>query len=474
MSRLVVVSNRLPGLRAGPGLGGPEAPAGGLANAVFGALRRHPGSIWAGWNGRTSFDESPDEISNRIVRGVRFVGLPLSKVELDLYYNGYCNGTLWPLFHCFQGRVHVRMEEENAYQSVQRRFADVVAPLLHADDLLWAHDYHLLLFGRELRRMGWHGRAGFFLHIPFPPLELVTLLPDPADTLRALLAYDVVGFHVPRFAENYVEAATRLAGADWDAPYLRLGGHAQRVGVYPVGIELETFAPGPADLERSRKREVLGGVVGDRRVLVGVDRLDYTKGIVERILGFEEFLRHHPAWRNRVVFLQIAAPSRTRVHAYLEQRRHVESLVSRVNGELGEHDWMPIRYLYRSYSQDFLADLYREADAALVTPLRDGMNLVAKEFVAAQDPERPGVLVLSRTAGAAEELSDAVLVNPYVQSDIARGIQEALNMDENERRRRQRALFARVRESTAEEWGRRFVEDLQRAAEPLDASTASW
>jgi trehalose 6-phosphate synthase len=469
MSRLFVVSNRLPSLRSDLNVGGPEAPAGGLANAVMAALRRHPGSSWMGWTGRPAQDEDNEELSQRIVRGVRFLGLPLSKVEIELYYNGYCNRTLWPLFHCFQDLVHVRREEERAYDTVQRRFATALAPHLRADDMLWVHDYHLMLFGRELRDLGWNGRMGFFLHIPFPPLELWTLLADPADTMAALLEYDVAGFHVPRFAENYVQAATRLLGATWDGTHLRWREHVQRVGAYPVGIDLATFVPTPADLERSRAREVLGNVVGERRVLVGVDRLDYTKGITERILSYEEFLRRHPEWRHRVVFLQIAAPSRTRVRAYLERRRQVESLVSRVNGELGEHDWMPIRYLYRTYSQDFLSDLYREADAALITPLRDGMNLVAKEFVAAQDPEHPGVLVLSRTAGAAEELREAVLVNPFVQSDLARGMHEALTMSESERRRRHRALFARVRAGTAEEWGRRFLGELARLDEPAPA-----
>ena len=468
MSRLVVVSNRLPSLRSGPNVGGPEAAAGGLAPAVLAALRRHAGSSWCGWTGRVAQDDETEALSQRIVRGVRFLGLPLTKVEVELYYNGYCNRTLWPLFHCFQDLVHVRLEEERAYRSVQRRFASAIAPQLRADDLLWVHDYHLLLFGRELRETGWTGRAGFFLHIPFPPLELFTLLADPADTLAALLEYDVVGFHVPRFAENYVQAATRLLGAAWDGTHLRWRGRVQRVGAFPVGIDLATFVPTPADLERSRRREVLGKVVGDRRVLVGVDRLDYTKGITERILAFEEFLRRSPEWRNRVVFLQIAAPSRTHVRAYHERRRQVETLVSRVNGELGEHDWMPIRYLYRAYSQDFLSDLYREADAALITPLRDGMNLVAKEFVAAQDPEHPGTLVLSRTAGAAEELREAVLVNPFVQSDLARGIHEALTMSESERRRRHRALFARVRAGTAEEWGRRFLGELERVGRITD------
>jgi trehalose 6-phosphate synthase len=465
VSRLIVVSNRLPSLRATPALGGPTAAAGGLASAVLAALQRYPESLWFGWSGRTLRRHEEPALERRTWRGVSFAGLPLSKEELDEYYFGYCNDTLWPLFHCFQSQVCIRPNEEARYATVQRRFSEALLPLLQEGDLLWVHDYHLLLLGRELRRAGWNGPIAFFLHIPFPPLELWQLLRDPADVSEALLSYDVFGVHVPRFAHNYVEAAVDIAGAQWDGTFLRRHGRRQRVGVYPVGIDPEEFLPRREDLERSRRRETLGRVVGDRKILVGVDRLDYTKGIVERLLGFEEFLRTHKEWRNRVVFLQIAAPSRTKVPAYREQKLKVEAQVSRINGELGEHDWMPVRYLYRSYSHDFLARVYREANAALVTPLRDGMNLVAKEFVAAQDPEDPGVLVLSRSAGAAEELREAVIVNPFIASDVARGIRDALEMPLAERRRRQEWLRGRVLRSTADEWSRRLLEDLQRDRE---------
>ncbi len=462
MSRLVVVSNRLPSLRAVPALGGPEVPAGGLAAALLAALHRFPDSLWFGWSGKTHQAGDPDFVTQKTARGVRFVGTALTRAELDEYYYGFCNDTLWPLFHCFQGNIRIRPEHEARYRAVQKRFAETLRPHLVEDDLLWVHDYHLLLFARELRRTGWKGRLAFFLHIPFPPPELWELLPDPHDFTEALLEFDVVGFHVQRFADNYVRSVIRSVGATWDGTHLHHAGHRQRVGVYPVGIDPEEFLPGHADLERSRRRETLGKVVGDRSILVGVDRLDYTKGIVERMLGLEKFLRARPEWRNRVVFLQIAAPSRTQLPAYRAEKARVESLVSRINGELGEHDWMPIRYLCRSYSHDFLARIYREADAALVTPLRDGMNLVAKEFVAAQDPLDPGALVLSRSAGAAEDLGESVLVNAFDPSDIARGIQAALEMPVEERKRRHAALRERVLASTADEWSRRLIDD-QRA-----------
>jgi trehalose 6-phosphate synthase len=471
MNRLVVVSNRLPDVRPAPTLGGPETPAGGLVSALLSALRQASESVWFGWNGRSLEVAANEPLVRRTVDGVSFVGLPLTRVEVNDYYYGYCNDTLWPLFHCFQGRIRIRPEQELCYRAVQRRFAAALIPLLRSGDLVWVHDYHMLLLGRELRRAGWTGRLAFFLHIPFPPPELWQLLPDPADFSEALLDYDLVGFHVRRSAANYLQAGRQHA--EWDGTSLRRGERSQRVAVYPAGIDPEEFLPQEADLRRCRQRETLGRVVGDRRILVGVDRLDYTKGIVERLLGFEEFLRKSPSWRNRVVFLQVAAPSRTQLPAYREEKARVESLISRINGELGEHDWMPVRYLHRSYSHEFLARIYREADAALVTPLRDGMNLVAKEFVAAQDPANPGVLVLSRTAGAAEELGESVLVNPFVPPDIARGIREALEMPILERQNRHAALLSRVLSGTADGWCRNLLADLRELPEINSVETSS-
>jgi trehalose 6-phosphate synthase len=465
MSRVVVVSNRLPTLRSREALEQPDVPAGGLASAILGALNRVPGSVWLGWSGKVVSPQASDRPTRRRTGGVEFVGIDLTQSEVEGYYLGFCNQALWPLCHCFQSKVAIDVEQEACYRQIQARFARVLLPLLRPGDLLWIHDYHFLLLGAEMRRLGWSGRIGFFLHVPFPPHDLWQILPDPPGFLEAMLAYDVVGFHVRSFLDNYVYSCQRQLNARWDGSTIAIGPRAQKAGAYAIGIEPERFLPSDPGGVPTRGRGDLARVVRGRRLILGVDRLDYTKGIPERLLAYEEFLRRVPEWRKKVSFIQIASPSRTSVPEYEELKARVESLVGRVNAEMAEHDWVPVRYLYRSYSRDRLAQFYREAAVGLVTPLRDGMNLVAKEFVAAQRTVSPGVLVLSRTAGAAEVLPEAVLVNPYLTSDVAQGIARALAMTVEERRERHAALLARVLERTASDWAARFLADLRGGAD---------
>lgn len=464
MRRLVVVSNRLPSVKLGDPPGQVEIPLGGLASALAGALRRSPNSLWFGWNGRVVEPSRRERLSRAMVSDIELLGLPLAQKEVDRYYLGFCNETLWPAFHCFQGRVRVRPESWACYRSVQSRMASVLLPFLQPDDAVWVHDYHLLLLGSELRRLGFRGQLGFFLHTPFPPYDLWQVLPEPREILRALMQYDVMGFHIQTYRDNYVYCAQRELGARLEGCILSTGERSQRVGAFPVGIEPDDFAPQrdvpPPSTER-RRRQVLRAVLRDRKLVLGVDRLDYSKGIPERIGAYEQFLRKSPDWHKRVIYVQIASPSRTPLLEYARQKARIESLMGRINGELGEHDWQPVRYLYKAYKRDFLAKLYREADVGLVTPLRDGMNLVAKEYVAAQHMEYPGVLVLSRTAGAAEELRDALLVNPYVPSEVAAAIQRALAMPWEERRERHARLLAQVRAHTATRWADDFVSTLR-------------
>jgi trehalose 6-phosphate synthase len=493
MKRLVVVSNRLPNVKPLGNQDEAEIPAGGLASAVFAALRRVPGSIWLGWNGRVSSSARAPYVSRQRVAGVDLLGLPLTAREAAGYYHGFCNAGLWPLFHCFQGRVRMNLEQETIYQEVQTRFAAALRPLLRPGDLVWVHDYHFMLLGRELRRLGWTGRTGFFLHIPFPPHDLWQLLPDPPGVLRALLDYDLVGFQATGSLDNYLYSVRREIGAHVAGERVALrgrtagvrtdggrtgGGRAggsytdgdervQRAGVYPVSIDPADYLPPEGTKPERRRSGMLGRVVRGRRLILGVDRLDYTKGISERIMAFEEFIARHPEWRKKVSYIQIASPSRANVAQYAEQKKILEALVGRVNGERAEHDWVPIRYLYRSYPRQLLRRFYREADVGLVTPLRDGMNLVAKEFVAAQHPANPGVLILSRTAGAADELPEALIVNPYIPAEVAAAIAAALAMPLDERIDRWRALFTRVTSHTVHDWGRRFLADLERGADQL-------
>jgi trehalose 6-phosphate synthase len=285
------------------------------------------------------------------------------------------------------------------------------------------------------------------------------VLPQPREFLLSLLEYDLMGFQTKAFLENYIACCARELDARWDGARLSTADRTQRADVYPIGIDPEAFRPPEGGPTRSARRGDLSRVIRGRRLILGVDRLDYTKGIPERLHAFESLMETHPELRRTVSFVQIASPTRSRVPGYIEQKQRVDALTGRINGELADHDWLPVRYLYRSYPQDVLARFYREADVGLVTPLRDGMNLIAKEFVAAQYPDRPGVLVLSRLTGAAEDLREAILVNPHIPAETAEGIARALAMPLDERVERHRALLDRVLTRTAAAWSRSFVDD---------------
>jgi len=469
MKRLVVVSNRLPAVPAG---GGPlQAAAGGLASAVLAALQQVPASLWFGWNGRLLPARRARRVSRLRLGNVTLAGMALTPREHADYYLGFCNSTIWPLFHCFQGRVQVDRRQEESYRQVQERFAALLLPHLRPGDMVWVHDYHLMPLGRALRRLGWPGRIGFFLHIPFPPYELWQLLPDPAGFLEALLDYDLVGFQTEGSLDNYRYGCRRFLGAESTGRTIRAGGRVQSVGVYPVGIDPAEFRPQGGRAERPVRGD-LTRVVRGRRLILGVDRLDFTKGIPERIMAYEDFLRRYPEWRKKVSLVQIASPSRETAPLYVQQKRVLDHIIGRVNGEMAEHDWVPIRYLYRSYPRATLCRFYRDAAVGLVTPLRDGMNLVAKEFVAAQRPEDPGVLVLSRGAGACDDLPEAIIVNAVIPADVADGIARALAMPFEERVARHRALLARVRAGSVQVWSARFLEDLEGGARRLMAGGA--
>ncbi|MFH1764890.1 MAG: trehalose-6-phosphate synthase [Gemmatimonadota bacterium] len=457
MSKLVVVSNRLPPMPE-KGSRSRSQEVGGLASALISALDVSGGGIWFGWSGKTSQRGEGPPVSWESGKN-RIVGIDLSDREVDAYYNGFCNRSLWPLLHSFQGRVRISRAEDRIYSQVNARFARHLLRYLEPGDMVWVHDYHLFLLGQELRRAGHTGRIGYFLHVPFPSYDIWQILPEPTRFLRAMLDYDLVGFHTRTYRDNYAYAAQRILHASWDGTFLRAGEQSQRVGIFPIGVDPDRFA-GFAAAGSSGRQRGLREPGDDRRLILGVDRLDYTKGIPQRIQSFEALLRSYPHYRGRVWMAQICAPSRTRVPEYIEQKRVVESLVGRINGEFSEHDRVPIRYLYRSYPQERLGIFYRGAHVCLVTPLRDGMNLVAKEYIACQDPDDPGVLVLSRFAGAAEEMAEAVLVNPYLPEDVADGIHRALSMPRRERVERHRKLLEQVRLHTSDWWFKSFLRDL--------------
>ena len=346
-----------------------------------------------------------------------------------------------------------------AYQEVHEHLADYASSLVGPRAMLWAHDYHLLLLAKAMRQRGHTGPMGHFLHIPFPSLDMFSMMPWGAQILDALLDFDLLGFHTPQHVANFLACASAMLPARVADDVVQHRGHSTHVAAMPIGILPDTFqeAPEPAVVEEI---EGLMRSLGNSKLVLGVDRLDYTKGIPERLIAFGKLLDKFPEWRGKVSLVQVSVPSRADVPLYAEQRASIESIVGRINGELGEAAWVPIRYLYRSYGKSQLTQLYRAASVGYVTPLRDGMNLVAKEYVAAQDAENPGVLMLSQFAGAAVEMRDAVLTNPYHADGMARDLDRSLRMGLDERRTRHAKLLASVQRSNAVTWAEGFLDAL--------------
>jgi len=465
---VIVVSNRLPvTVHRGPkGLEARRSP-GGLVSALEPVLKRR-GGTWIGWPGtELRQDETLWTADGPYdIRPVR-----LTEKEIAGYYHGFSNRTLWPLFHSLPGQARYDRKEWQSFQRANERFADTTAEVAGEADLVWIHDYHLMLTPQLLAERKQDTRVAFFLHIPFPPYDLFRLLPWDRELLRGVLASDLIGFHVAGYARNFLDCVERVLGArvDHDAMLVEHGDRTVQVGTFPIGIDFEYF-------ERAA-RSAAPSADPTERIVLGVDRLDYTKGIPERIHAFERLLELYPEHREKVVFLQIAVPSRFQVAEYRQLKREIDGLVGRVNGRFATSQWSPIRYLYRSLSQDRLAGLYRDADVALVTPLRDGMNLVAKEFVASQADE-PGVLVLSRLAGVAETMYEALQVNPHNLDGTAEAIHRALTMNEAERASRLTALRRRERKNDLDAWVDGFLSAALSAhvglRPPTDADFDAW
>ena len=455
MGRLINVSNRVP-------LAKTAAP-GGLAVGVLAAMRAR-GGLWFGWNGETCGPEpGAPEISIR--DSLTYATIPLPQTLYERYYSGFANGTLWPLFHYFLAGFRYEDQEYAAYEQANALFAALLSPLLTAGDLIWVHDYHLIPLAEKLRALGVRQPIGFFLHIPFPHFEVLRALPTFAEILRALLAYDLVGFQTETDRESFLGAVRVLwgAGSVDEGGTVSGNGRTLRTGVYPIGVDVEAVAQSAAKAGGSAPvQRMMQSLVG-RRLIVGVDRLDYSKGLLERFQAYRQFLETFPEQIGQVTFLQIAPLGRQKVQAYTQIRDSLEQSSGRTNGRFADADWTPIRYLNRNFPHATLMGFLRAAQVCLVTALRDGMNLVAKEFVAAQDPDDPGVLVLSDRAGAACELTEALLVNPYDTRGIARATQRALTMPLAERRARHVTSLATLRQNDIHRWHTRFIEELQAA-----------
>jgi trehalose 6-phosphate synthase len=454
MSRLIVVSNRV-----NPPTGKGDETVGGLAMALAAALREYSG-LWFGWSGGTT-PEYTGQLAMQRIDGVTVATVDLEEADVEEYYNGYANKTLWPLFHYRTDLAAYDRVYGEGYERVNRNFAQTLRPLIERDDLIWVHDYHLIPLARELRRLGVRNRIGFFLHVPWPAYQVFTALPGHRQLVEALFDYDLVGFHTQEYRQAFEEYVLTEAGGEAPSPgRLKAFGRSLKVGAYPIGIDAVDFAKLVRSPRAVRMCDIMTACTVFRRLIVGVDRLDYSKGLEERFLGFERLLAADPDLRREVLMLQIAPVSREGVDAYQEIRARLDALSGRINGEFSDIDWAPFRYVNKNYRRDELAGIYRAAGVGLVTPLRDGMNLVAKEFVAAQNPDEPGVLILSRFAGAARQLKEALLVNPNSPEEIAEALKQALAMEKPERISRWCALYENVQREDVTAWRDAFVADL--------------
>lgn len=455
MSSIVVVSNRTPGKRPA---------AGGLAVALRKVLEARDG-FWFGWSG--NFSEHPSSKAKfETIQGMRVGSIDLTKSDYAGYYEGYSNSVLWPAFHHRLDLVHIDPLQFEAYMRVNRAFAEALAAELTPDQTIWVHDYQLIPLGRELRRLGVRNKIGFFLHIPVPGPEIFSAIPHHSELLECLAAYDLTGLQAERDVEklniladhSVLPSANDMATADPTS-------FPKRFEAYPIGTDPDAFLELLKKPNAVRTAALVAKSTTGRALIIGVDRLDYSKGLPERINGYERMLELFPTWQRKVHFLQIAPPSRGTIAEYQEISDSLDIACGRVMGRFAELDWAPLNYVKRTYPQSALAGIYSIAKVAMVTPLRDGMNLVAHEYVACQNEADPGVLVLSRFAGAAELFPEAIMVNPHDADEMAHAMDMALRMPLKERQERWRAMYATVRKRSVDAWANAFLDRLS-APEP--------
>jgi alpha,alpha-trehalose-phosphate synthase [UDP-forming] len=458
MSRLIIVSNRVAAVPEG------KSSAGGLAVGVHDALK-HTGGIWFGWNGEI-VNEPPEAATLHQQGAITYATVGLARQDYDQYYRGFSNATLWPIFHYRTDLSRYDRKEYAGYLRVNDTLARQLQPLVQPADLIWVHDYHLLPFARACRRLGMRNRIGFFLHIPFPCEQVLMTVPPHRELVQAMCEYDLLGFQTDLDEWAFVDyACHRLGARRIGAHELDVAGRRVRTGVYPIGIYPDEIRQ--QFVRRPTPRHILNLKQGlhDRKLIMSVDRLDYTKGLVERFRAFGRMLELAPQHQRQVTFVQIAPPSRSDIATYQGIRQQLEREAGHINGRWSDLEWTPLRYIAKHYERSTLMALYGASHVGYVTPLRDGMNLVAKEYVAAQPPEDPGVLVLSCFAGAARELEDgALIVNPYDIEELAQALDRALAMPLKERQQRHARMMERLRANDLGRWRDRFLADLRRTA----------
>jgi trehalose 6-phosphate synthase len=451
---LTVVANRVPIRETDDGW---ETSVGGLTTALLPVLEEQ-GGVWVGMGENPERPERqpfPAENPNFLVRRV-----PLSQDELDGYYYGMANRVLWPVSHYLIQHLELNETFIETYRHVNRRFADAVLEETEegGDEMIWIQDYHQMLSPGRIREKRPEATIGQFWHIPWPAMEIFRILPWSRELLRGMLGCDLIGFHVEEYVDNFLESVETLLDAEVDGNVVRYQGHETRAEAHPIGIEVDRFEEMADDESIGQEAEKFRERMGADNIVIGIDRLDYTKGIHSRMLAFEEFLEENPAYHGNVSFFQIATPSRTELESYQKIRREVDEVVGRINGRFARDSWVPVNYRYRTYTQYELCAFYRAADAALITPLRDGMNVVTQEFITAS---QDGVLILSELTGAAYLLPEALQVNPYDQSGLARAIKEALEMPADEKTERLGGLKDTVRDLDVHNWADGFLDVLQ-------------
>jgi trehalose 6-phosphate synthase len=462
LRRIVLASNRVLNLTA-------AAQAGGVSVALADILKTERG-LWFGWSGDVA-SETDDLQDVRIIKagasGSATATVPISEAEHRDYYLGYSNSVLWPVFHNRLDLAEFESGYYPSYRDVNARFARQLHALLEPDDVIWVHDYHLIPLAEELRKLGVTAPIGFFLHIPAPPPQTFLAIPEYVELARALSAYDLIGVQTQADVANLISFFEDAVGGRI-LPDSRINVLERRLAIasFPVGINLPDF-------HSSVPVPMLAQSAPAAMRIIGIDRLDYTKGLPQKFRAYERFLEKYKAYRGQVVLSQIAPPTREDVEAYSDIRRTLEHLSGSINGRFGEMDWVPIHYIHRTAARKRLRDIYRASRICMVTPLRDGMNLVAKEYIAAQDPDDPGVVILSRFAGAAEQLKDALIVNPYNIEEVADAIKEGLEMPLDERQRRHAKLFKSISTYDTFTWRKSFLRALEMCARERHRASGS-
>ncbi len=463
MSRLLIVSNRLPvTMNRRDGNLILEPSAGGLATGL-GSIYRTRDSVWVGWPGvsRERVAKHRKEVEARLAED-RFCPVWLTQHDIENHYYGFCNKTIWPLFHYLPLYTIYSKNYWEAYRRVNREFCDEVVKIASADDVIWIQDYHLMLLPQMLRERMPESSIGFFLHIPFVSSEVFRLLPWRREILEGLLGADLLGFHTYDYVHHFVESVRRVSGYEHSFGEISVGGRTVKVDAFPMGIDYQKFASAGRDTRVQKEIKRIHDKVGDRKIVLSIDRLDYTKGIPERLEIFDMFLDRYPAYRGKVTMILVAVPSRTGVEHYRMLKRRLDELIGRINGKYGTFDWMPVWYLYRSLPFNMMVALYNVADICLVTPLRDGMNLIAKEFIASKE-NADGVLILSEMAGAAKELGEALIVNPNNKEEIVEAMKLALNISPEEQVERNRTMQKRLARYSIAGWVDDFTDCLAKA-----------